>query len=86
MSHGSWTRANEILVQEQDQKEKERWKDYVGPVSKELIRKRRKAIEEGEEELAKELKKEIRKQVKKDRKEWEDELVNDDLSCREQWQ
>ena len=61
-SHGSWKIANELLVQEQEPKERELWREYIGPISKELILKRREAIEEGKEELAKELKKEIRKQ------------------------
>ena len=61
MSHGSWQEANEITVQDQDQKEEEIWKEFIGPMSKELIIKRRGAIAEGEEALAKELKKEIRK-------------------------
>ena len=67
-SHASWKQANEILIQEQESKENELWKEYIGPVSKDLILKRRETIENGEDLLEKELKKdhEIIKKGQKD--------------------
>ena len=84
-SHGKWKQANEILVQEQETRDKVLCKEYIGPVSKELILRRKQAMEEDDEALANELKKEIRKTLRKDRRKWEYELTSDNLNSKEQW-
>ena len=51
-NHSNWKRANEEVVEEQEQKEKKKWKDWIGRESRELILRRKEAISVGEEGLA----------------------------------
>lgn len=42
-NHGVWKRANEEVVEEQEQKEKKKWKDWIGRESRELILRRQRS-------------------------------------------
>ena len=74
-NHGSWTRANENAVKDQEHKEKKKWKEWISKETRDLIIRRREAMYVEDECLARELKKFVRKQLREDKRKWEDELT-----------
>ena len=69
-NHGSWTRANEEAVKNQENKETKLWKEWISKETRDLILRRREAMYVEDEGLASELKRIIRKNLVEDKRKW----------------